>query len=124
MRSYYLPREYKGEGRILYIFSTKSLIGTGIGAAIGYFLNLLLAMFGINNAMVVLLIVFGLIGYGLTTIKMPESNSFQITKKTGGERLDEIIKRWILFKLKHGKIYIYEEKINNKTNEGEEKNEQ
>ena len=34
---YYIPRDTKGEGRILYIFSTKGLIYTGVGAGIGYF---------------------------------------------------------------------------------------
>ena len=35
MRTYEIPRNYKGEGRILFIFSTKALIYTVIGAAIG-----------------------------------------------------------------------------------------
>lgn len=35
MGTYYIPRNYKGETRILYIFSIKSLITTAIGAAIG-----------------------------------------------------------------------------------------
>lgn len=32
--AYQIPRNVKGEGRILFIFSTKALITTGIGAAI------------------------------------------------------------------------------------------
>ena len=35
MGTYNLPRNVKGEGRILFIFSTKSLITTCIGGAIG-----------------------------------------------------------------------------------------
>lgn len=35
MRTYEIPRDYKGEGRILYIFSTKGLIFTCAGAGIG-----------------------------------------------------------------------------------------
>ena len=35
MQSYYIPRNYKGEGRILYIFSTKAIIYTAVGAGIG-----------------------------------------------------------------------------------------
>ena len=41
MKSYYIPRNYKGEGRILYIFSTKAIIYTAVGVGIGlifYFL--------------------------------------------------------------------------------------
>ena len=33
--SYNIPRNVKGEGRILYIFSYKALVYTGIGIAIG-----------------------------------------------------------------------------------------
>lgn len=32
--AYQIPRNVKGEGRILFIFSTKALIYTGVGAAI------------------------------------------------------------------------------------------
>ena len=35
MNIYEIPRNYKGEGRILYIFSTKALIYTIIGLAVG-----------------------------------------------------------------------------------------
>ena len=35
--AYQIPRNVKGEGRILFIFSTKALITTGIGAAVGAF---------------------------------------------------------------------------------------
>ena len=38
---------------------------------------------------------------------MPEINSFEFTKKTGGENIDDIIKRAIKFKMKKNKIYIY-----------------
>ena len=31
--AYQIPRNVKGEGRILFIFSTKALITTGMGAA-------------------------------------------------------------------------------------------
>ena len=111
MKSYYLPREYGGEGKILYIFSIKSLIYTGAGALVGFLINLILNMFGITKAFIPLLLVFGAIGYGIATLKMPNSNSFEITRKTGGEKIDEVIKRWFLFKMKGGKIYIYKENL-------------
>lgn len=34
MGTYYIPRNYKGETRLLYIFSIKSLITTAIGAGV------------------------------------------------------------------------------------------
>ena len=109
MKSYYLPREYKGEGRILYIFSVKSLIYTGVGAGIGLLLNSLFKMFGVKKAFIPLLLIFGGIGYAIATLKIPEGGNFEVTKKVGGEKIDDIIKRWFLFKLKSGKIYIYKE---------------
>jgi hypothetical protein len=110
MKSYYLPREYKGEGRILYIFNWKSLIYTTVGAGIGYLFNFILSYIGIKKAFLPCLIGFGLIGYIIGTMRIPESNNFELTRKVGGEKLDEIIKRWFLFKMKSGKIYIYKEK--------------
>lgn len=111
MKSYYLPREYGGEGKILYIFSIKSLIYTGIGAFIGLFINIILKMFGISKALIPLLLIFGGIGYCIATLRVPDSNNFEITRKTGGEKIDEVIKRWFLFKMKHGRIYIYKENL-------------
>ena len=35
MGTYNLPRNVKGEGRILFIFSSKSIIFTSVGAGIG-----------------------------------------------------------------------------------------
>lgn len=109
MQSYYLPREYKGEGKILYIFSVKSLIYTGIGAGIGFVINMFFKMLGISKAFIPLLLIFGGIGYAIGTLKMPDSSNFEITKKTGGEKIDEVILRWFKFKMKHGKIYLYKE---------------
>ena len=37
MRTYEIPRNYKGESRILYIFSTKALIYTIVGMGIGLY---------------------------------------------------------------------------------------
>lgn len=107
MRSYYLPREYKGEGRILYIFSVKSLIATVIGGTVGLIIGSFLSTLGFGKAVVPLMLAFGGIGYVITAVKMPESNNFEITRKTGGEKIDDVIKRWFKFKMKHGKIYLY-----------------
>ncbi len=111
MRSYYLPREYKGEGRILYIFSVKSLIGTVIGGSIGLIIGSLLATLGLGKISIPLMLIFGAIGFGITALKIPESNNFEITRKTGGEKIDDVIKRWFKFKMKHGKIYLYINKV-------------
>ena len=36
MGTYYIPRNYRGESRILYIFTVKSLITTAVGAMLGF----------------------------------------------------------------------------------------
>ena len=38
---------------------------------------------------------------------MPNSSAFEITKKTGGEDIDDVIKRAIKFQMQKNKIYIY-----------------
>lgn len=90
------------------IFSTKSLIatsaGAGIGLAIYYFLK---AIFGLGAIGLVITLIFAAIGFGITTLKVPESNNFAITKATGGEKMDEVILRAIRFKQRGKRIYIY-----------------
>ena len=54
--------------------------------------------------------ILGLIGFCIGTLKIPESNAFEITRKAGGENLDDIIMRWIKFKKNGKKIYIYTDK--------------
>ena len=123
MKSYYLPREYGGEAKILYIFSIKSLIYTGVGAFIGFLINFIFKMCGLTKAFIPLILIFGALGYGIAVLKVPSSNMFEFTRKTGGEKIDEVIKRWFLFKMKHGKIYIYKENLLDDI-EGETKDEQ
>ena len=48
-----------------------------------------------------------LIGYAIGMFKVPESNGLQITKKVGGENIDDAIKRYIKFKMNKKKIYVY-----------------
>lgn len=55
---------------------------------------------------------FGLIGFVIGTFKMPESANFEITKKTGGENIDEVILKAIKFKNKKNRIYLYTKEEN------------
>ena len=90
------------------IFSTKSLIASSIGAAIGlgiyYFLK---TIFGLGTMGLVIVLVFGFIGFAITTLKVPESNNFAITRKTGGDRMDDVLLRALKFKQKGKRIYVY-----------------
>lgn len=107
MQTYEIPRNYKGEGRILYIFSTKALIYTCIGAGIGLVFYFIFKMMGVSMVGLIITLILALIGFVLGTVKMPDTNSFKITQKTGGENIDDVILRWIKFKKQGNKKYIY-----------------
>jgi hypothetical protein len=106
--TYNLPRNVKGEGRILFIFSTKALIYSTIGAAAGLPIYLIFSIFKLNIVGIVAILLFALIGFIIATFKVPEISSIQATKKVGGEDIDEVIKRFVKFKSQHNKIYVYE----------------
>lgn len=113
MGTYYLPRNVKGEGRILFIFTTKSLIYTVIGGGIGllfYFIFSSLKMTMVGIACVAIL---ALIGFAIGTLKVPELGKFEFSKKTGGENIDDVIRRAIRFKTTGRKIYTYKGGKNN-----------
>lgn len=119
MGTYNLPRNVKGEGRILFVFSTKALIYTAIGAVVGLIFYFIFSLFNFTIGGLIAIGVFGLIGFIIGTFKMPDSTAFEITKKTGGENIDDVIKRAIKFKMQKNRIYVYEEEKVNKTKEKE-----
>lgn len=120
MQSYYIPRNYKGEGRILYIFSTKAIIYTAIGIAIGLIFYFLFNLIGLTTIGIIITVILGGIGFAIATFKVPDLKNFEITKKTGGENIDEVIKRWFMFKKKKNKVYIYKVKNIQSSNKDKE----
>ena len=116
MGTYYIPRNLRGETRILYIFTVKSLISTAIGGMIGLIFYFLFNAMGVKMVGVITMIVFALIGFGIGTIKIPTVAGLPFTKKIGGEPLSEIIRRYILFRMNR-KIYTYYTKENEQTKE-------
>lgn len=109
MGTYNIPRNVKGEGRILFIFSTKSLIYTGIGGLIGIPMYFIFAALNMNVVGIILIGVFALIGFLIGTFKVPAIGSFKFTKQVAGEQIDDVIKRAVMFKRKGKKIYLYTE---------------
>lgn len=107
MGTYYIPRDYKGETRILYIFTAKSLITTGVGALIGSVFFIIFGMI-LNYRMVgiIIMAIFGILGWAYGALKIPTVAGIAVTKKVGGESLDEIINRYIKFKARR-RIYSY-----------------
>lgn len=106
MGTYYIPRNVKGESRIFYIFTVKSLISTVIGIFVGLPFLLLFSTINLKVAGIIITAVFALIGFGIGAIKIPTLSGIPITQKIGGEPLSEIIFRWIKFN-KNKKMYVY-----------------
>ena len=107
MGTYNIPRNVKGEGRILFIFSTKSLIYTIVGGVIGLPFYFLFSALKLTLIGIIVVAILALIGFAIATFKFPELGAFKATKKIGGENIDEIILRAIKFKKKGKKIYLY-----------------
>ena len=101
MGTYMIPRNLKGETRILMIFSVKSLLTTAVGAVVGAGIFLIVGM-AMNQRIAGFIIigVLAAIGFAVGTFKIPTLGGVQFTKKIGGESLDEIIKRYFLFRNK------------------------
>ena len=97
------------------IFTTKSLIYTCAAGAVGlifYFIfGTLLKLTWLGIA---LTIACAALGFVVATFKIPDTNALEITRKAGGENIDDIIMRYIKFKKNSKKLYVYtkEEKPN------------
>jgi len=106
MGTYYIPRNYKGETRILYIFTMKSLLTSVVGAMIGSLFFLLFTLLQMQVVGIVIMVIFALIGFCVGAFKIPTIVAFPVTKKIGGESVGGIVLRYIKYK-KTKKIYIY-----------------
>lgn len=118
MGTYYIPRDTKGEGRILYIFSTKGLVYTVVGALIGFALKWVLNLIGgalggtgitslIGNILIGL---FAILGFVIGSFKVPAIEKFEVTKKAAGFDIDMVLKEYIKFHFKKDKYYVYDVK--------------
>ena len=57
-------------------------------------------------------LILAAIGFGIGTLKMPDTNRYDITRKTGGENLDTILLKLIKFKARGKRIYTYTKEEN------------
>jgi len=100
MGTYTIPRNLKGETRLLIIFSVKSLISTAGGLLIGLLFYLLIAKgFGQETAGLVVLAIFGVLGFAAGAFNIPTIAGLPVTKKIGGEPVYEIVYRYFKFKM-------------------------
>lgn len=107
MSTYLIPRNTRGENRILMIFSTKALIYTAIGASIGFVFYLFFNALSIGTVGIVLIVLLAIIGFCIGTLKVPKIDKFQVTKQTAGENIDDVIKRSFKFYKDKNRIYVY-----------------
>ena len=91
MGTYYIPRNYKGETRFLYVFSIKSLITTVLGAIIGFLFFLLFKMLNLKVVGIIILVLFAVIGYCVGALKIPTIVGLPVTKK--------IVNKWYNYKI-------------------------
>ena len=116
MKMYNLPRNVKGEGRILFIFTPKSILYTVATAIVGIIFYAIFKSLKMNTVGLIFLLFFALIGFLIGTAKVPGITGIQWARKNAGERLDDVLRRAVMFKRKGKKIYIYskEEETNDK----------
>ena len=50
---------------------------------------------------------FAAIGFAIGTFKVPDTTAFEVTRKAAGADIDEVILRYIKFKQKKKRIYLY-----------------
>lgn len=112
MGTYMIPRNTKGEGRILFIFSTKALIYTVVGGLIGMPFYYLFKFMKMNVVGIVIVALLALIGFAIGTFKIPNAEGFKVARLVGGENIDDVILRYIKFRKKKNKIYVTKEEEN------------
>lgn len=107
MGTYYIPRNVKGEGRILFIFTGKSLMYTAIGVAIGFPIYFMISyILQVEYWGLLALGIGGLMGFAIGTLKIPKLSILKNSQDIAGENIDEIIKRYYSFKKQKNKIYV------------------
>ncbi len=105
-RTYTVPRNVKGESRILYIFSMKSFFTTAVGAGVGFLISMIFTIIGLASISLIVVIVFAGLGFAVGTVIIPDVPFIGSLRKAGGEKLGDILIRTITFSKKR-KIYVY-----------------
>ena len=85
------------------IFSYKALIYTIVCGGVGFIFYLIFSIIKLNKIGIAFIVIFALIGFIVGTFKIPETDAFEITRKAGGQNIDDVLKQLIKFKMN---IYI------------------
>ena len=107
MGSYLIPRDVRGEGRVLGFFSYKSFGFTLIGILVGVILSTPLKWLGLKLFGNIVLVLVALIFFAAGAFKVPPLNISPTFKIISEEYLNDVIQRGILFYFRGRKIYIY-----------------
>ena len=106
--TYTVPRSAKGESRIFYIFSVKSLATTAVLAVLGWFITKLIGLIIPMSIWPTLIVVvlFGAVGFAIGAAKIPDNPIMGPLQKAGGEQILDILMRVFTFRGKK-KMYLY-----------------
>jgi hypothetical protein len=107
-RTYTVPRNVKGESRLLYIFTMRSFLTTAIGGMIGFVVSFIFGIIGLKLVGMIAMVIFAAIGFAVGSLTIPDSPIVGNLRKAGGEKIGDILIRTITFR-KRKKIYIYRE---------------
>ena len=107
MGTHLIPREVDGDARILLIFTPKGFFGLLIGLIPGIILQQLISLTGAKLVSYIILAICAAIGFGIGQLKVPESRSIDLFRKTGGLYIRDVIKYYFAFK-KNRKYYVYD----------------
>ncbi|MBO5142286.1 MAG: hypothetical protein J6C46_04730 [Clostridia bacterium] len=108
MGTHLIPRaDVKGQDRLFIIFTVPGLIGTVVGIGIGFPFYAILSAFKAGFIGVIIMAVFGLVGFTIGQVKIPDTAAFPLFKKIGGESIKDIILRYMKFN-KTKKKYVNE----------------
>ncbi len=106
MSTHYIPKDLRGETRILLIFTVKSLITTAIFGGVGVVLYFIFKLIGMRIVGLLILAMLALFGFAFGTIKIPKITGLKFTKNIEGDSMDEVFLRFIKFK-SNKKVYTY-----------------
>ena len=90
----------------------------GVGILIGLIFYFIFSLFGLSVMGYITIGLFALIGFGVATLKVPNVTFLKSARLAAGEKIDELIKRSIKFKMKKNKYYVY---LTNERKETQEK---
>lgn len=82
-KTYGVPRSAKGETRILFIFTIKSLILTVAMGAIGLIFYVLFKFIGLGTIGLIITILFAGAGFAMATLTIPDSPMLGKLRKAG-----------------------------------------